>query len=80
MILVDRNIDKTDLRGTGMMNREEIQSYIIDNAGDIEGRTCITCSELLSIAAQLNSNPKDIGALCNELNIKIRNCQLGCFK
>ena len=40
----------------------------------------ITCKEALEIAKEMGVNPIAVGKILNELNIKIRGCQLGCFK
>ncbi len=43
-----------------------------------EGR--ISCQDALEIALRLNVSPAVVGKTCNELKIKIKGCQLGCFK
>lgn len=40
----------------------------------------ITCKEAFEIAESMGVKPLTVGKLLNELNIKIRQCQLGCFK
>jgi len=40
----------------------------------------ITCPEAFSIAAKFHIPKKDISEYCNTHNVKIRGCQLGCFK
>jgi len=40
----------------------------------------ITCPEAFSIAAKFHISKKDISEYCNTNGIKIRGCQLGCFK
>jgi len=42
-----------------------------------EGR--ITCKQALGISDEEGISPAELGALLNELKIKIRGCQLGCF-
>lgn len=42
-----------------------------------EGR--ITCSAARELAASLGVSPRVIGAACNQLKIKIKECALGCF-
>jgi len=39
----------------------------------------ITCSTARAIAAQLKMDGRKMGRLLNLLNIRIRECQLGCF-
>jgi len=39
----------------------------------------LRCADALLIADELQVPPGEIGKMCNELGIKIINCQLGCF-
>ena len=39
----------------------------------------INCSQALAIAKKHNVTPKEVGAVIDQLGIKIHNCQLGCF-
>jgi hypothetical protein len=40
----------------------------------------ITCPEAFSLAGKFKISKKDIAEYCNANGIKIRGCQLGCFK
>jgi len=40
----------------------------------------IACTAALKLARELKISTKRIGQAANELGIKIRACQLGCFK
>ena len=39
----------------------------------------LSCEQAHDLAKALNVSLKEIGALCNEMKIKISACQLGCF-
>ena len=39
----------------------------------------ITCPAAMEIATSLGVDPKVVGEVCNELNIKLYGCALGCF-
>ena len=39
----------------------------------------LTCERAQALTEELKVPLKEIGALCNELKIKIVACQLGCF-
>lgn len=39
----------------------------------------ISCKEALEIASRLGVKPAAVGKKLNELKIKIKGCQLGCF-
>lgn len=40
----------------------------------------ISCTRAHRLAEELKVSPLVIGQACNELKIKIRSCELGCFK
>ena len=40
----------------------------------------VSCKAMLELSAGAAASPKDIGTLCDEMNIRIRGCQLGCFE
>lgn len=42
-----------------------------------EGR--ITCAQAWELAEELGVEKKLVGKICNELGIRIKACQLGCF-
>ena len=39
----------------------------------------LSCEKAHELAKDLNISLQEIGAICNELKIKIAACQLGCF-
>ena len=39
----------------------------------------LSCEKAHELARDLNLSLQEIGAICNELKIKIAACQLGCF-
>ncbi len=57
------------------MSREELKTKI--HAAAPEGR--ISCAAAMRLAEELVISRKDMGRLLNELKIKIKQCQLGCF-
>ncbi len=52
--------------------RETIQSQAVD------GR--VSCKAMLDLAEKTETPSREIGEICNELDIKVSACQLGCFK
>ncbi|HHT45897.1 MAG TPA: hypothetical protein GX004_01205 [Firmicutes bacterium] len=54
---------------------EEVKKKLIESTP--KGK--IPCVMAFKIARECNCSVAEIGKLCNELNIKIVNCQLGCF-
>ncbi|MDY6826310.1 MAG: hypothetical protein SVV67_03920 [Bacillota bacterium] len=39
----------------------------------------MTCKKAFNIASEVDCLPIDVGHECNELEIKVVGCQLGCF-
>jgi len=58
------------------MTDEELRRAIRGKA--VDGK--VACKAMLALAARTNTPPKRIGSLCDEMKIRIRACQLGCFK
>ncbi len=57
------------------MSQEDIKDKI--RAAAPEGK--IACAAAFRLAEELGLSRKDLGALLNDLKIKIIQCQLGCF-
>jgi hypothetical protein len=55
--------------------REKIQEAVRNAA--IGGR--LSCEMAHALGKELDVPLQEIGEVCNELNIRIRDCQLGCF-
>jgi hypothetical protein len=57
------------------MSQEELKAKI--RAAAPENK--ISCAAAMRLADELVISRKDMGKLLNELKIKIKQCQLGCF-
>jgi LAO/AO transport system kinase len=57
------------------MEPEELKQRILKVQK--EGR--ITCAQARSIAEETGAPYAEIGRLCDELDLKIKACELGCF-
>lgn len=57
------------------MKKEKIIEAI--RAGVVNDR--LSCEKAHELSKTLNVPLRDIGALCNEMKVKISSCQLGCF-
>lgn len=53
----------------------ELQEEILKASQD--GR--INCARALGIARKLKIPPGEVGAMIDELGMRVSNCQLGCF-
>jgi len=57
------------------MKEDEIRRRVREASRD--GR--VECKVLLQLAREIGTDPAELGRLCNEMRIRIRRCQLGCF-
>ena len=51
----------------------------VSRAQESDGRKQMTCTEAFKLARRFKVDVIEIGNLCNEHNIRICKCQLGCF-
>jgi len=58
------------------MTPEELRDAIQSQA--VEGK--VSCKAMLDLARETETSSRQIGDICNELDIKVGACQLGCFK
>ena len=50
-----------------------------DRARESFGRKQLTCAEAFELAEKYEAEIVEIGRICNQNNIRICKCQLGCF-
>jgi len=58
------------------MTVEELRDAIQSQA--VEGR--VSCKAMLDLAEKTETPSQQISEICNNLDIKVSACQLGCFK
>ena len=63
-----------------MSDIKELTNAVIAAARESDGKKRLTCLEVHKLAEKFNVTKKTLGQACNDNNIKITNCQLGCFK
>lgn len=63
-----------------MSKNKEIIEAVIQAASDIDGRKRLPCVEAFRLAERFGVEKMEIGQVCNAHEIKISNCQLGCFE
>jgi hypothetical protein len=61
------------------METKKIEQALNSKVIEKEGKNYISCAVALKIANDMKVTPAEVGKLCNEMKIKIMNCQLGCF-
>jgi hypothetical protein len=62
-----------------MKSQEELTKTILERSQEVDGRRTLTCAQALSLAAELGVEPIRIGRICDQENIRLGCCQLGCF-
>ena len=65
-----------------MNKNQELLNAILKSANDRPGSDDIkrlTCAEAFELAKNFETEIIEIGRICNQHNIRICKCQLGCF-
>jgi len=65
-----------------MGKAEELIKAVLESASggqEIDGRKKLACAEAFELAQKFEVEVIEIGRICNQQNIRIRKCQLGCF-
>ncbi len=62
-----------------MGKAEELINAVLERAQEIDGRKKLACAEAFELAQEFGVEVIEIGRICNQHNIRIRKCQLGCF-
>ncbi len=62
-----------------MGKAEELINAVLERAEEIDGRKKLACAEAFELAQEFEVEVIEIGRICNQHNIRIRKCQLGCF-
>ncbi len=63
-----------------MAANESLAQAVKEAAVEQDGRLVLTCPSAFRIAKEFSVDVASIGQLCNEMKIKLVQCQLGCFK
>ncbi len=56
-----------------------MQKLVLEASVEHNGKRMLSCARAFEIHRQHQIALRDIGKVCNENGIKIRQCQLGCF-
>ncbi|MHC4487896.1 MAG: hypothetical protein ACYS9C_16620 [Planctomycetota bacterium] len=65
-----------------MDKKQDIVNAVLKSANDeqaSDGRKKLTCAEAFRLSKEFEAEIIEIGRICNQHNIKICKCQLGCF-
>ena len=66
-----------------MGKEEDLINAVLESASggqEIDGRKKLACAEAFELAKEFEVEVIEIGRICNQHNIRIRKCQLGCFE
>jgi hypothetical protein len=58
---------------------ENLISDVLKQAKMVDGQKRLTCAEAFELARQFQAPIIEVGRICNQQNVKICKCQLGCF-
>ena len=58
----------------------EKEKLIMDATVLRDDKKVLVCAKAVRLSQEHDISLKEIGETCNRLGIKIRECQLGCFK
>ena len=64
---------------SGMKENNELVKAVIATAREIDGREKLSCADAFELARKFGAEIIEIGRICDEENIRICKCQLGCF-
>ncbi len=57
----------------------ETEKRVIEAVQAAAGEGRLTCAQARKLADELGVSPARVGAACDQLKIKIKACELGCF-
>jgi len=66
-----------------MDTKEQLIDAVLEsakNGPEPDGRKQLTCTEAFELAKKYEAEIIEIGRICNQNNIRICKCQLGCFE
>ena len=63
-----------------MESNESLTQAVMEKTYSDGEKVKLSCSAAFQIAERFGVQPSEIGDICNERNIRISRCQLGCFK
>ncbi len=62
------------------MDQDTMRKLVMDAAAQVNGRKALACARALEIHRRHGIPLRDIGRICDENDIRICACQLGCFQ
>jgi len=63
-----------------MDEEKDLVNAVLERCQDVNGAGKLSCAEAFELAQEFQVEVGQIGRICNQQNIKICKCQLGCFR
>ena len=63
-----------------MSEEEDLTAAVLERAQEVDGKKKLSCAEVFGLAKKFDAKIIDVGRICNEQDVRIRKCQLGCFE
>ena len=63
-----------------MSKKLNLVDAVIEAASEFDGKKKLTCAKAFELVREFETEIIEIGHICNRHNIRICNCQLGCFR
>jgi hypothetical protein len=63
-----------------MSKKDDLINNVLERVQEIDGKKKLACAEAFKLSQELGANRAEIGRICNQHNIRICKCQLGCFQ
>jgi hypothetical protein len=63
-----------------MCENTQLVDAIIETAKGADDKRELSCIEAFRIAERFGVEKSEIGRICNAYKVRIRECQLGCFR
>jgi len=63
-----------------MGKEEDLVVAVLERARQSDGKKKLTCADAFELAREFQAEIIEVGRICNQHNVKICKCQLGCFK
>ena len=62
-----------------MGKEKDLTNAVLERAQKVDGGKKLACAEAFEIAKEFGAAVIEIGHICNQNNVRICKCQLGCF-
>jgi hypothetical protein len=62
-----------------MSKKQELISAVFERAQEVDDVKKLACAEAFELARQFQAKLIEIGRICNQHDMRICKCQLGCF-